>query len=152
MKGIKSKFNIMDFLIVFSLILVIASSAIQGIAVKKFEGENKITKATVVLALTDLDEMGFSLIERNDEIYAKEKFGYKPMGKVVMKQHTSTGTESSEGESVGVHFKIEVATECVVNNDGFYSINNEFVAPGMKFCADNGNVRFSCEVLSVKIS
>ena len=155
MKGIKTKFNIMDFLIVLALVLVIVSSAFQDVAVKRFERENNAVNTVISLELSGVDEADFAMIYPNDAIYWEQGGEDVMLGRVVLSYtlpEKSEESEESDNAEIPTVYMIDVESVCLVNRDGLFIKDNAFIAPGMDFCADNAVVDFNCTVVSVEIS
>lgn len=153
MKNLKIKFNIMDFIIIFTILLIIALSFLQSVSVKEFEQNNTIEDTVITLRINNIDEKVYSKITKGNNLYCEDVFGETPFGTVVKKlKHTSSqkieGDDSVTNEIT--EYELQVNSKCFRNSDGFYSINDEFIIPGMVITADNGTVGFSCEIMSVK--
>ena len=155
MKKVKVKFNIMDFLIVFTLILVVVSSVIQGIAVRRFENNNVVKTATLVLRTYDPNEVIVSKFKLNDNIYCDELLENEPIGKISESNESALSAlpivyTKSQGSNQG-EYDITVEVQCLVSSEGFYSINGVVIAPGMNFKFNNGYIGFECKIVNIDI-
>lgn len=153
MKNTKVKFNIMDFIIIFTVLLIIAVAIFQTFTVKEFEQNNTIEDTVITLRINNIDENVYYRINKGDNLYSEEVFGEDPFGNVIKKlKHTSSQKIEGDDSVINevVEYEVQVSAKCFRNSDGFYSINDEFLVPGMVISADNGIVGFSCEIVSVK--
>lgn len=152
MSVIKRKINIMDIIIMVLLLLIVLSSIIQTFAVSKFEKNNKIMNAVITLRITDCDSKTAEEIISGDLIYCEDIFGDKPLGKVTGDpvKYSVKPDIVVPGGSIA-EYEIKVSTSCLVNSDGFCSVNDEIITPGMVFNADDAYVSFTCKVMSVKL-
>ncbi len=153
MKSKKIQFNILDIIFVFSVILIIFSTIFQGLTVNKFEENNIIENTVITLKLIDVDEPVFNEIQKGDYIFSNEYYGDKSIGAVSKKTKYSSTQKQTEDESEVseiVEYEIYVLSECLRDSNGFYSINDKLIVPGIIFSADNGYVGFNCEIVSIK--
>ena len=150
MSRINSKFNIMDLIVLVFLLLVIISALVKGFAVRKDEMNKTITDAVVVIRISDISEKNVQKIKKGDKIYSKEIFGTKPVGVVAEDIVEIQKTESGDNNKTPEEYTLKLRVNCIIDNDGLYSINDKYITPGMTFSADNGIIGFHCDVVSVK--
>jgi len=153
MKSKKIRFNILDLIIIFSFILIIISTVLRGIAVNRFENKNTIEDVIITLKLINADEIVFEEIQKGDYIFSNEFLDKESIGVVSKKMKHSS---SQRGEGIGsddtelIEYEFQILSDCLKSSNGFFSINDKLIVPGMTFSADNGYVGFDCEVVSVK--
>ncbi len=153
MKSKKIRFNILDFIVIFSVVLIIFSAVLQGLAVNKFEDSNTIEDTIITLKLKNVDESIFNEIRKGDHIFSNELFGNESVGVVSKKmKHSSSQKIIEDGyeDSEIVEYEIQILSLCIRSSKGFCSFNDNLIVPGMFFSADNGYVGFDCEIVSVK--
>lgn len=153
MKSKKIRFNILDLIIIFSFILIIISTVLRGIAVNRFENKNTIEDVIITLKLINADERVFEEIQKGDYIFSNEFLDKESIG-VVSKKMKHSSSQRDEGigsdDTELIEYEFQILSDCLKSSNGFFSINDKLIVPGMTFSADNGYVGFDCEVVSVK--
>jgi len=147
-KDLKMKFNILDILVLSAVILVILAFILQSFAVRRFENRNRITNTVITLRVSDITGEDFETLVKETKIYSEEKFGQGHFG-TVAKNSVLTAEDVAQDDTEEFELKINAA--CHVTEDEFYSIDDDPVYPGLIFAADNGRIKFTCEVVSIKI-
>ena len=147
------KFNIIDIIIIVSLILISTSAVLQRFAVNRFEENNTIEDTVITLRLLNIDDSVVENIEKGDYIFSDAFSNDESIGVVRQKlKHSLTNdhvTDNTLDKEI-IEYEIQISAKCIKNNDEFYCLNNKKVVPGLEFPADNGFVGFDCEVISVK--
>ncbi len=153
----KIRFSVIDFIIIIAVVLVVISAVFRSINVGIFGENNSVSEAVITLSVKGVDRDNFSYFSVGDTIYgsADEKIG--KIGNVTsIRSAPAVVPESSEeGHRLEPSFDkvditMELSAKCLVDEHGFFSIGGVYVAPAKTFEADNGEIKFTCEVISVK--
>lgn len=151
MSNSTKSFNIIDIIIILGIVLIALSSVIQGFAVRRFEEKNSIKDTVITLRLLNVDDIIVDDIEKGDYIFSDVFSNDDSIGVIEQKlKHSLTNNQHAEGDGEIVEYEIQILGKCIKNSNGFYSLYNKMIIPGMSFSADNGFVGFECEVISVK--
>ena len=153
MSNKKKRLNIIDYLIIFVVILILCSSFARRVYVEKIGDNKTFFKTEIVLVLSDVDILTVNQIQQGDSLYSKEHFGNNPFGIItsLTEQLPSPGYSADYvDEQVSSTYELRVTADCSLNIDGEYAINGTSVSPGYDFYADNGLVGFWCEITQIE--
>lgn len=153
----KIRFSVIDFIIIIAAALVVLSAVFRSLNVGLFGENNSVRDAVITLSVKGVDRENFSYFSVGDTIYgsADEDIGRIGTISSVRSAPAVVMSASEQGYSTQPSFDkvditLEISSRCLVDEQGFYSIGGSYVAPARTFEADNGEIKFVCEVVSVK--
>ncbi len=153
----KIRFSVIDFIIIIALVLVIFSAFARNMNVKHFNQNNYISNSVLTLSVKGVERSNYSLFSKGDTIYNSENDKMGKIGEVtgIRANPAIVVTSDETGHTLSPDFDkvdliIDVQTRCLVDENGFFSISGVYISPAMAFAADNGEIKFDCEVVSVK--
>lgn len=153
----KIKINILDLVIIVVLLLVCLSFVVRRTNVIDYLSKNHEQRSVITISVQGIEKDNFAAFEINDTIYGEKASDYGKIGKIInIKSTPSILTELEEGVSKSkpdfenVDLTIEILADCLVDQNGFFSISGKYITPATAFAADNGKIKFDCVVLSVK--
>ena len=69
----KKKFNIIDVIIILSILLVIGTSVYRAISIKKSDNSIELKPVVYTLDIVGLDSIYMNALNKGDELYLSEK-------------------------------------------------------------------------------
>lgn len=153
----KIKINLIDFIIIVILMLVFLSFVIRRTNVIDYLSHNYEQKSIITLSVQGIDRDNFSSFAVNDIIYGEKSSSYGKIGKISTIKSTPSIVRELDGNSSkskpdfeNIDLTIEIVTDCLIDQNGFFSISGQYITPAAEFAADNGKIKFDCVVLSVE--
>ncbi len=153
----KIKINILDLVIIVALLLVCLTFVVRRTNVIDYLSKNYDQRSVITISVHGIEKHNFAAFEMNDTIYGEKDSQYGKIGKIINISSTpSIVTEIDEGiarskpDFNNVDMTIEILADCLVDQNGFFSISGKYITPATIFAADNGKIKFDCVVLSVK--
>lgn len=153
----KIRFTVIDFIILIAVVLLVLSALFRSMNVGLFGENNSVKDTLITLSVKSVDKDNLTYFSAGDTIYGS---GDEKIGKIgeiasVRSAPAVVLTENEKGFGLEptfdkVDITLEIRSRCLVDEHGFYSIGGVYVAPSYTFRADNGEIKFDCEVVSVK--
>lgn len=153
----KLKFTALDFVLVLIILCFSTYFFFGSYVVETLNGENSIEDVVITVAVKGIDRQNFKYFENGSVI--NRDFGDEllKIGSIsgirscpAVKLHENDSGFVYAPDFTAVDAWIEISARCVSDRNGFYSIDGEYFAPAGVFEADNGHIKFECEVVSVK--
>ena len=153
----KIKFTVVDFILIISVALLLFTFFLKYVNLERFNSQSVLCDADVTVAIRGIERVNFAHFKNDDSIYSDFLHDYGKLGVVTaMRSNPSVTAVYRENsvvmtpdfERVDIYLTIDADVLC--DRNGFYSVGGKYIAPGMKFTANNGRIKFDCSVLTVK--
>lgn len=155
----KSKVRItaIDVVLILAVLFVCVSAVIRNENVRRFNSQNSIKDSVITISVKGIERNNFSLFEKNNTVFATTNNGQLKIGEIKSIKSTPAVVITNANDSFAMEpdfskldITLDISARCLVDEHGFYSINGMYVTPSYSFTADNGRIKFDCEVVSVK--
>lgn len=154
----KIKFNIFDIIILFSVILIIATSVFRIININKTPDILNDRKVTYTFAIHNEDETYKDLIKQGDNVYIYPEnvfcgkvldINYNYVDEIVI---YPDGSAKSHQNPSKVNIYLTVETYVDMTENGFYLSDNKFLVQGYVFDINTKNVVFNGEITEINFN
>lgn len=155
----KSKFTVVDFILVFAVVVIIASSVLRNVNVSQFNLLNSFEDSIITISIDGIDKEYFEFFKNTYDIYVTDDGDNYEFGTVKSIRSTPAVYPVLVGDKYElttdfskIDIVMDVKAECLFDERGFCSIKHNYIAPGCEFNADNGKIKFNFEIVSIKSS
>lgn len=152
----KTKLTSIDFILIILIISVFVFSIFRSQVISNFNDNNVVKETLIAVSVTGVDKNDFTYYKDSNAIYVHSSNGQFKIGDVTaMRSTPSVRSVRYENEYTylpdfsKVDVVFEIVADCLYDQRGFCSIDGNYLAPGCKFYADNGKIKFDCEVVSL---
>ncbi len=134
----KKTFHLIDVILVFVLLLVLAAAIYRALSIKQLPDTVKDQKIEYTLALEEMDTVYGDLIEIGDKLYLTDKGIY--CGEVVAVQKSFAHRDVTTGSQIRSHvypaackLTLKVRLSADISEHGFYVGENTYLNLGKGF-------------------
>ena len=153
----KVKINPIDVILIFFIVVICLFAIMRNENVKDFNNFNKIQDTIITLSVKGIEKGNFSLFTTNDTVTVDYDDDSLILGKIIEIRSTPAVvvTENVDNLELTSEFSkidiiLEIESECLLDENGFFSINGKYISAADSFPAENSKIKFDCEVVSVK--
>lgn len=157
MEKYRLRFTVLDFVLFLILILFVLFYFARSTGMNSVKSDNIHSESTITLRVNDVKKENIKYFIKNVSLFKSENGSRSELG-VVSDVRSTPAVKLSQGDGgygyivdfSAVDIMLDVLVDSVYDRNCFYSVDGQYYMPALTFEADNGSIKFNCEVVSVK--